>query len=102
MTQNDTAPVMPFSVERSDGTIPDLAGATVDFIMQAPSGTVTNTGHTACTVTDIAGGLGYYDFQTDDLAEDGDYTCDLQITYANSKIETGLKPIEINARPEAG
>lgn len=100
--QNDTGPDFPFSVARPDGTVPDLTGATVNFIIQAPSGTVTNTGHQACTMTDLVTGEGYYSFLAGDLAEAGDYTCDLQVTDAGGKIETVQKPITINARAEAG
>lgn len=100
--QGDTAPDWEFSLARPDGSVPDLSGATVKFIIESPTGTVTNTDHQECTVTDEAAGEGYYQFVDGDLSEDGTYTCDLEITYANGEVETAPQPIQIVARPQAG
>lgn len=101
MVSGDTAPQFLFSVSRPDGTVPSLTSATVDFIMESPAGTLINTGHTACTMTSLTAGEGYYTFVTGDLAESGNYNCDLQITYASGKIETVPKKIVIYARPQS-
>lgn len=102
LVQGDTAPTYQFSLVRADGTIPNLTGATVNFYIKGPTGTATNAGHTACTITDVAGGLGYYDFQTNDLPSAGTYTCDLSITFASGKIETAFKQVELSVRAQNG
>ncbi len=77
--QGDTGEPINFTVTL-DGSVQDLTGYTVDFIMKAPDGSAINAGHTTCTVDTAAAGTCHYTFITGDLAQEGLYTCDLQLT----------------------
>jgi hypothetical protein len=97
--QNDTAPDEEFIVTR-DGEVVPLTGATVELVIKSKTtDTITNTGHTECTVTDGPAGKAVYEFQDGDLPDVGDYECDLQIT-KNGKVETYYEIIKIRTRAE--
>lgn len=101
LVQNDTRPIYQFAIRRKDKTIPDLSGATVDFKMKAPSGSIINAAHTGCVITDTDRAEGYYAFQSGDLAEAGTYECDLQITFSPSEIQTVRESIQLDVREDA-
>lgn len=101
MVQNDTGPSLELEIQNDDKSVRDLTGHTVKFIIKK-GGTVTNDGHTACTITDAAAGLATYDFQAGDIATPGSYLCDVEVTDASGKKQTEYKHTELLVRAEAG
>lgn len=97
--QGDTQPNPKFRVRRAGDPV-DLTDATVKFIIRKRGGSVTNTGHQTCTLTDADSGKCTYDLQTNDLPDAATYDCDLQITYLNGEIETSPRKIVITARAQ--
>lgn len=95
MVQIDTSPDVTFNITRG-GTIVDLDGCSVDFIIKNKSTNLkTNTGHTGCTITSPAAGECVYTWITGDLPTSSFYECDLRITFPSAKQET--KKIGITA-----
>lgn len=88
-------------MRKKDKTIPDLSTATVDFIMKAPSGSVANSGHTACTITDTDKAEGFYAFGSADLAEAGTYECDVRVTYSPTEKQTVFEKVQLEVREKA-
>lgn len=93
--KGDTAPDITFNISREDGTIVDLTGATVAFILQNPgtglstndpSGSITNL----CAITNPTGGTCVYTWNTGgtDTPVTGYYKANLKILYPNNTTET--------------
>lgn len=99
--QNDTGEPITFTAVL-DSAIKDLTGCTVKFIMKSPTGVAINSGHTACTLVSPTAGTCRYDFVAGDLAEVGLYTCDLQLTNADSTVVTEFAVYDITVRAENG
>ena len=98
---NDTGEPINFTVTL-DNAVKDLTGCSVDFFMKSPSGAAINAGHTDCTIVDATLGTCRYDFVAGDLAEEGLYTCDLQLTNSDSTIVTEYTEYDITVRAENG
>lgn len=100
--QNDTAPDMVINITRQGVGAVDLTGASVDFrILDPDSNSITNTGHTPCTIVSATGGQVKYVFQTGDLPAAKTYQADVVITWASGKEETAYAAVPINVRAEA-
>jgi len=82
----DTAPVLTVVVGYTDGTFPDLAGATATFAMRDSNGAVV-IGETACTVDPMTNQVSYAWADTDTITP-GEYTGELTVTGASGKITT--------------
>ena len=101
MVQNDTGPPIDFELIYDDGTIPNLAGATVNFYIKRPdTGAVSNSGHTACSVTDAAKGKCRYTFVAGDIPIAGKFLCDVELIGADGKKQTEYNYTEIRVRAE--
>lgn len=97
----DTAPGITFTITRSDGTIVNLTGCTVSFVIQNPiSLTPTNSMgggvHNQCTITDPGNGICTYAWNSGDLPVAGIYRANLIIQYPDSSEET--YPVTISAQ----
>lgn len=83
--QNNTAPPIQFTVERSGSPI-DVTGCTVALVITRGT-TVTNTGHQTCTLVTPSAGIVRYTPQTGDFPSPGTYKGDIKITYADTTVE---------------
>lgn len=100
--RGDTAPDLTFNITREDGSIVDLTGATVVFIIQDPitkhstndpSGNITNL----CTITNPVGGVCMYSWNAGgtDTPDVGFYLANLKIEYPNQTVETYALTISV-------
>lgn len=83
--EGNTAPPLTLTCQRQ-GVAINLSGCTVDLIITSAN-VQTNTGHTSCTVTDVANGVVTYVRLTGDTPTAGLYYCDLKVTYADTTFE---------------
>lgn len=95
LRKNDTAPNLPITCRRISGSVIDITGATVNFIIANSGGSRTNTGHTACTPVSATAGTCTYDLVTGDIPAAGEYTGDVEITYSNNEVETQTQSVVI-------
>jgi hypothetical protein len=84
--QGDTLPPLRGSLYDADGTLVDLAGATVTFTMGAQPGTPTVAA--AATIVDAANGVVEYNWVAADTAIAGNFFGEFQVVFANGSIET--------------
>ena len=97
IVEQNTAPPIVITCQRTDGTIIDLTGCSVKLIIT--NGTVqTNSAHPSCTVTTPTAGVITYTPQSGDFPIAGTYTCDVVITYGGGGIETLYDQLKIKAR----
>lgn len=85
--QNDTGPVITASLKDADYAAIDLTGATVRFLMRAVGSTSAKVDQSA-TVTDEAGGLVKYEWQSGDTDTVGQFQAEFEVTYATNRVET--------------
>ena len=84
--QNDTSPSLQATLKDSAQTPVDLTGATVMFHMKSVDGTIKVDRQ--MTVTNAAGGVVQYDWQSGDTDTVGTYYVEFEVTYADSSVET--------------
>ena len=82
----DTAPLLTAVISYSDGTLPDLTGASATFAMRDSSGVVVIP-ETACTVA-VGTNEVSYAWLASDTDTAGEYTGEFTIITAGSKITT--------------
>lgn len=100
MTEGDTAPAVTFTVKRSNSAV-NLTGKTVRFKIENSSGTRTNSGTDTCVLTTPTSGICTYNWGASDIPTEGTYTADLEITHADSTVETEPAYYEIQVRAGA-
>lgn len=90
----DGAPNITFTISREDGSIVNLTGATVRFIIQdpdthLPTNNPTNTITNLCTIIDPANGICTYAWNPgSDTPDPGIYSGQIKIRYGNAAEET--------------
>lgn len=84
--QNDTSPSLQATLKDSTQTPVDLTGATVMFHMKSVDGTIKVDSQ--MTITNEAGGVVQYDWQSGDTDTVGTYYVEFEVTYADSSVET--------------
>lgn len=102
MVQNDTAPPISFNIKNSDGSNKNLTGATVRFKIKGPAGTLTNNAHNECAIVDAVAGNVRYAFLAGDIATEGEYSCDLEVTDSLGKVQTEYDMTVLVVRAENG
>jgi hypothetical protein len=99
IVQNDTRPPLEFSLTQ-DGAPVDLTGCTVKFYMKdATTGSVKING-AVCTITDATKGKCRYSWQASDTNTVATYLGEVEVTFPDSKIQTGFKQITIIVRDD--
>ena len=94
--EDNTAPNIVLTLERDDEAI-DVTGATVDLYITL-DGTVTNSGHTGCTLTTPTSGIVTYSPEATDFATNGTYKCEIKITYGDATVETLYETFNVQVR----
>jgi len=84
--QNDTSPSLQATLKDASLNPIDLTGATVMFHMKSVDGTVKVDRQ--MTITNEAGGVVQYDWQSGDTDTVGTYYVEFEVTYADSSVET--------------
>lgn len=99
IVQNDTRPPLDFSLTQ-DGAPVDLTGCTVKFYMKnSTTGSVKINGAT-CAITDAIKGKCRYNWTGSDTDTVGTYLGEVEVTFADSKIQTGFKQLSIVIRDD--
>lgn len=81
--RNDRLPLLRVNLTRSDGSIPDLTGATVRFKMGSP---VPING--IADIVNAVGGVVEYPWAGADTASAGNFRGEFEVTYGSGKLET--------------
>jgi len=87
MKQHDTLPVITAQLVDADGSIPDLTGATVKFIMRLASGGAAKVDTSATIVTAATGDV-KYSWIAADTDKVGDYEGEFEVTFNGGAIQT--------------
>lgn len=96
--EDNTAPAIILTLQRKPAlTAINVTGCTVNLYINLNSA-LTNTGHTACTLTTPASGIVTYTILAADFATPGTYDCEVKITYADATIETIYEKFNVVAR----
>jgi len=91
LKQDDTAPVLQYTVLDENKVAIDLTGATVTFYMQDLNGiTIINAG--SVTITDAANGVVEYQFLAADSDVSGHFHGEFVITFSGGTIRTSPDP----------
>jgi hypothetical protein len=99
IVQNDTRPPLEFTLTQ-DGTPVDLTGCTVKFYMKdATTGSVKING-VACAITDATKGKCRYSWTGTDTNTVATYLGEVEVTFADGKIQTGYKQLSIIIRDD--
>lgn len=89
MTAGDTSPNITFNFSRSDGSVVDITGANVQFIIQNPyANQHTNDADNSCTVLSSTTCTYAWDITGTDVPLPGIYNCELRILYPDGQKET--------------
>lgn len=92
----NTAPPWQITCKRSDGTVIDLTGCTVDLIIKKGA-TITQAGRGATVTTATSGLITYVPLATD-CPSKGTYKCDVKVTYGDNTVEVLYEQLKIKAR----
>ena len=99
IVQNDTKPYLEFEVTQ-EGAPVDLTGCTVKFYMKnADTGAVKING-SACSITEATKGKCRYVWAAGDTDTVGTYLGEVEVTFPDSKIQTGYKQMTIIIRDD--
>lgn len=96
IVEDNTAPALLLTLKR-DGVVIDVSGCDVNLII-ARGSTITNEGHQECVLVTPTSGLVQYDIETGDFPAAGTYKADVEIVYADGKLERLYDQLSIKAR----
>lgn len=86
--QGDNRPYHAVTLTFSDGSVPDLTGATVRYLARYRTDLVTLKINAAAVVTDIPTAAVEYRFTTTDTDTAGLYDVEWEVTFADGTIQT--------------
>lgn len=102
LVENNTAPVIELRLRRKGKKV-DLTGATVELILAKESdGSVVNTGHQTCTITDAARGIVQYAQESGDFDGTQIYLGDVKVTHSSGKVEIWRDQLRVDVRDKIG
>lgn len=100
LVQGDTNPAIRFPVEHPNGSMMDLTGATVYFIF-SKWGSDSAQFKRECTIEEPAtSGYCYYNWQSGDLDDAGNYLGSLEVQTPDGKIQSIQEYVSIFVRPQ--
>lgn len=86
--QLNTAPAYQIICDRDDGSIINLTNTTVTMkLFRGNTQTNTVSGHTACIITNAAGGIITWQPKVGDIPLPGSYKGDVYVTYSDLTVE---------------
>jgi hypothetical protein len=83
--KNDTYDVIEYQLENEDGTIADLTGASVNFVMGKKNKLITNS---SANITSAINGIVQYQLTEIDTLVSGTFLGEFVVTFANGKVKT--------------
>ena len=86
--QNDTRPRPDATLRYSDGSIPDLTGASVKFLAREMGGDGVPLIDASATITDVPTAAVEYVLTADDTAEAGSFYAEWEVTFADGTVQT--------------
>ena len=97
--QGDTAPDITAVIHEEDApaSVTDLTGASVKFQMREAVGKRYRV-NAAATITDAANGAVSYSWGPNDLAQDGTFIVQWEVTYPGGRIQTTSPEVTITVR----
>lgn len=98
LVKADTAPRVNFTL-KMDGAAINLSGATVRFKFRK-LGSTSNIFNRTCIIADAPNGKCYYDWQSGDLANTGTHVGEVEVTFADGKVQTCRDVLRFNVRDE--
>lgn len=94
----NTAPPIVLTLTRN-GVVIDLTTVTNVDLSMSLNGTITNTGHTSCSINSPASaGIVTYTPQASDFASAGLLNCEVKLTYSGGTIERLYQTFQIQVR----
>ena len=99
IVQNDTKPYIEFELTQ-EGVPVDLTGCTVKFYMKDADTGSTKINGSACSITDAENGKCRYVWSGSDTNTAGTYLGEVEVTFPDSKIQTGYKQMTIIIRDD--
>ena len=99
IVQNDTRPPLEFTLTQ-DGAPVDLTGCTVKFYMKDATTASVKINCVACTNTDATKGKCRYIWTGTDTNTVATYLGEVEVTFADGKIQTGYKQLSIIIRDD--
>lgn len=100
LVQNDTRPNLEMVLtDENTGAAINLTGATVKLNMRK-AGETASYKKLTCTLSDPTNGAAYLDWNTDPtaLAVAGDYEAEVEITFADARVQTVYDLLKIHVR----
>lgn len=97
IVEDNSAPNIVVTLKR-DGTAINLSTVGSVDLYISKDGTITNSGHTDCAISDPLLGIITYVPQTADFASAGTYNLEIKITYGDASVETIYEKFRIQAR----
>lgn len=83
--QGDTLPILFDALSYADGSIADLTGAAVTFVMRSPSAVIVNA---SAAILSAPGGIISYTFTATDTATPGQYTAEWVVVFGTGQQQT--------------
>jgi parallel beta-helix repeat protein len=83
--KNDTYDVIEYQLENEDGTIADLTGASVNFVMGKKNKLITNS---SANITSAINGIVQYQLTEIDTLVSGTFLGEFVVTFSNGKVKT--------------
>lgn len=96
--KGNTRPTLKTTLIRAGSPLKEIAGGTINLILIRPDGTVSNTGHQGCTITDATKGKVSYTTQAGDFDVTGLYSGKMQITYSDGGYEEVYETFSVAVR----
>lgn len=85
LKRNDTKDVIRYSMTYNDGSVVNLTGATVRFVMGIGNTLITNA---PATIADAAGGIAEYTLTDADTLVAGNLQAEFEVTFSDGKVKT--------------
>lgn len=85
LKRNDTKDTISYPLKNNDGTIVNLTGATVRFVMGIGNTLITNA---PATIADAAGGIAEYTLTDADTLVAGNLQAEFEVTFSDGKVKT--------------
>lgn len=102
ITENNTAPVIELRLRRQ-GKPANLTGCTVTLILAKESdGTIVNTDHQSCTITNAAKGIVEYEQESGDFVAPNIYVADVKVVHPGGDIEIWYDQLRVTTRDKIG